>query len=366
MKLPKGFTVASMHAGIKKKGYDLGLISCPDGASAVGFFTKNVNPSYSVTVSKKHIGNRICAVLTNSGNANCFTNARDLKKTEDLCKTVAKNLGIPSRNVLIASTGIIGKPMPFRMVEKKIRALCGKPADNFPLFAQSIRTTDTFSKISSKTVPGKTGQVRVVGCAKGAGMIQPDMATMLAFVLTDADVSRPLLKKIARRAVEKSFNSISVDGCMSTNDCIFFLSSGKASLGKGPGALGRLEKAIEDVCVDLAKMIVSDGEGATKTAQIVISGAHSQTQAQTAFRAIASSVLFRSALFGENPNWGRIVAALGAVGIAVKENKFKVTAGSLKERNVTIKVHLGLGAYTWQGWCSDITPRYVHINAGYS
>lgn len=355
-----------MHAGIKKKGYDLGLISCPDGARAVGLFTKNVNPSYSITVSKKNISQRIYAVLAHSGNANCFTKAEDLKSTEDLCKAVAKNLGITPSNVLIASTGIIGRAMPFALIEKKIPALCRKPDDNFALFAQSIRTTDTFSKISTKTISGKNGPVRIAGCAKGAGMIQPDMATMLAFVLIDADVSRPVLKKIGSSAVARSFNSISVDGCMSTNDCIFFLSSGKAEIGNSPAAIRRLERAIEEVCVDLAKMIVSDGEGATKTARILISGAYSQRQAQQAFRAISSSVLFRSALFGENPNWGRIVAALGAVGIALKENKFKVTAGSLKERNVTIKVHLGLGTHTWQGWCSDITPRYVHINAGYS
>lgn len=366
MKLPKGFSVASMHAGIKKKGYDLGLIVCGPGARAAGVFTKNVNDSYSVRVSKKNISQTIYALLVNSGNANCFTKKSDLKNTESLCKAVARNLRVASHSVLIASTGIIGRQMPFRTIEKKIPTLCGKLGENFPLFAQSIRTTDTFSKISSCVFSAKGAKARIVGCAKGAGMIQPDMATMLAFILTDADVEKPFMKKVLKEAVNETFNSISVDGCTSTNDSVFFLSSGRGGRIDTAPLKKRFVKSVKAVCRDLAKMIVADGEGATKIARLIIAGAQSQLQAQNAFRAVASSVLFRSALFGENANWGRIVAALGACGIKVDEKTFSVTAGSLAQREVTIRVKLGKGKYTWQGWCSDITPRYVHINAGYS
>ncbi len=366
MKLPKGFLVASMHAGIKKKGYDLGLIACPAGARVAGVFTKNANDSYSVRVSKKNISNRIHALLVNSGNANCFTKKGDIKKTASLCGAVAKNLQVAARSVLIASTGIISRPMPFGRIEKKIPALHGKLGDNFPLFAQSIRTTDTFSKVSSHDFTAGGGQIRIVGCAKGAGMIQPDMATMLAFILTDANVGKAFMNQLLREVVNETFNSISVDGCMSTNDSVFFLSSGQAGKIDSPSLRRRFAQGLKAVCADLAKMIVADGEGSTKIARVVITGAQSTAQAQKAFKAVSSSVLFRSALFGENPNWGRIVAALGAYGIRVDEKTFSVTASSLKKREVAIRVKIGKGKYAWQGWCSDITPRYVHINAGYS
>jgi glutamate N-acetyltransferase/amino-acid N-acetyltransferase len=366
MRIPQGFLFSGINCGIKKKGLDLGLIWCKEGARGIGFFTKNVNPSYSVIVSKKHINNIINAVIVNSGSANCFTTIQDLKNTQRLCDRLAGQLNIKKGNVLIASTGRIGVRLPFSKVIKSLPHLCKNLNKDYTRFAQSILTTDTFIKTSFRIVKLKDKEVIIAGFSKGAGMISPDLATMLAFILTDARITKPCLREISQEAIERSFNSISVDGCMSTNDSVFVLSSGKSSQIRDKKSLAKFKRAMEEVCCDLAKMIVKDAEGSTKLVQIFIKGARSRQEAKRAFEIITSSVLFRSTLYGENPNWGRVISALGQAKIRIREDKFKVRASSLKKKEVKIKINLGRGRFSWQGWCSDATPQYIKINARYN
>jgi glutamate N-acetyltransferase/amino-acid N-acetyltransferase len=364
--LPLGFSLAGIHCGIKRRKNDLGLIVCKDGAKALGFFTKNVNVSYSLQVSKKHINNNIKALIVNSGNANCFTQRSDYVKTLKICQSLAQTLKIKTENVLIASTGIIGKPLSFGRIKKGLPPLCQSLGQGYQEFAKSMLTTDTFPKMTSRQIKVGEEKFTITGFAKGAGMIQPGLATMLAFILTDASISRKVLYGLAREAVEKSFNSISVDGSMSTNDSVYFLASQKTHPIKQARALNSFKVALEEVCLELAKMIVKDGEGASKFITINVKGARSKEEAKRAFQAISSSVLLRAAMFGENPNWGRIVASLGQAGIKIREDKFTALFKNLKKKEVTISVNLGRGHYSWGGWCCDITPQYVRLNAGYS
>lgn len=366
MNVPRGFLFGGINCGIKSKKLDLGLIFCEQGAEVIGFFTKNANPSYSVLVSKKHIKNLIKAVIVNSGNANCFTRPQDLNKTMGVCRTLARILKIREENVLIASTGVIGKPLPFGKITKNLSQLCTQLTANPVNFAKSIVTTDRFIKISSSQVKLDSRDVRIMGIAKGAGMIAPELATMLVFILTDALISKSLLKRLSREAVEKSFNSISVDGCMSTNDSVYILSSKKGGKIESNKEVSKFKKALGEVCKELAQKIVRDGEGSSKFIEVKIKNAKTEEEAKRAFKAIANSLLFRTAIYGANPNWGRIVAALGGAGIELKEDGFKVKASSLKKKEVRITVDLSRGRKVWVGWCCDITPGYIKINMGYS
>ena len=359
MNLPQGFLLSGIHCGIKRRKPDLGLIYSEGLCDAAGFFTANANPAYSVTLSKKHINNPIKAVLVNSGNANCFSHAKGLKDTEEIVEKLAQHLKVKKGNILFSSTGVIGKSLP----KNKIKRCFGRLLNNLGIdvynFASSILTTDTCKKISLREV----GSVKILGIAKGAGMICPDMATMLGFVLTDAKISRSFLKQSAKQATEESFNSISVDGCMSTNDTVLVLSSNKVALKKTQ--LNAFNKALKEVCLDLAKMIVKDGEGVTKFIEIQIKGAQSPKEAKEAGLALANSVLFKCALYGEDANWGRIIAALGQAGIKVGEN-ISIKATSLKKKDIVIMLDLKRGKASWKFYTSDLTPQYVKLNAQYS
>jgi len=366
MNLPQGFLSSALASGIKKEGLDLGLVFCPDGAKAAAVFTRNANTSYSVEVCKKNIRNKVQAVIAHSGNANCFTHLNGLKDTFSLCSDCAEILGIDKDNLLIASTGIIGKKMPFNKIKKSVPELTENLTRRFDLFPQAIMTTDTVKKTAFVSFKLGKEKITISGCAKGAGMIDPNMATMLCFLFTDAAISRPFLKKALALAAEKSFNSISVDGCMSTNDSVFLLSSGKGASVKSKNDLDKFSKALERLCVDLAKKIARDGEGASKFLEIDIKAAKTEKEARSAFQAIADSLLFKTAIYGENANWGRIISSLGQAGIKVREDRFKVRASSLKKKEINISVFLGRGKAAWKGWCCDITPEYVKINAGYS
>ncbi|MCD6228726.1 MAG: bifunctional glutamate N-acetyltransferase/amino-acid acetyltransferase ArgJ [Candidatus Omnitrophica bacterium] len=370
MKVPEGFLLSGINCGIKRgKRLDLGLIFCKNGAVACGFFTKNSNSSYSVVVSKKNIKNSIKALVVNSGNANCFTDKKDLLNTIKLCKSLARELNIKEENVLIASTGKIGQSLPFSKITKSLSKLCEKlnmNKRNIKSFAESILTTDTHRKISFREIEVKRKKIKILGFSKGAGMINPELATMLAFIITDAKITKSLLKNIAKEAVEESFNSISVDGCTSTNDSVIFLASKESWQVKDKQSIAKFKMALKQVCRELAKMIVKDGEGSTKFIQINIKGAKTQREAKLAFKAISSSVLFRASMYGKNPNWGRIVASLGQAGIKLSEDKFRVKTTPLKNREINIIVNLGRGNYSWCGWCCDITPNYININAKYN
>jgi len=364
--LPRGFLLSGTRCGIKKRGLDLGLIYCNDLSIGVGFFTKNANTSYSVGVSKKNIKNKVKAILVNSGNANCFSHKHGLKDTQRLCQELAKSLSVKKGNILIASTGIIGKKLPYKKIMKCFPELVNNLSSGQKSFSLSILSTDTFRKVAYRNLKINGKQVKIIGFAKGAGMISPNLATMLAFILTDAGFNRKTLKKISYDVLEDSFNSITVDGCMSTNDSVYILASSKSAFIQEEKDLENFRAALKEVCLGLAKMIVKDAEGATKFIQINILGACSKEEAERAARAVANSPLFKSSLYGENPNWGRIVAALGQAGIPVKENEFIVKSTPWAKDEIKMNVYLEKGFFSKTIYTSDLTPNYVKINASYS
>lgn len=361
MILPKGFFVSGINCGIKRKNLDLGLIVAEDLCRGQGVFTLCKNISYSVTLCKKNIKNPIKALLVNSGNANCFSHKSGLADTGKIIESLAKALGVSSKNILIVSTGIIGKKLPKDKIISNLPKLIKKLGKNTSGFAASLLTTDTFSKVSSAKLSSGGS---IIGFAKGAGMIAPNMATMLGFILTDCKLDSPTLGKVFKEAVSKSFNSISVDGCMSTNDTVVILSSNKVLL-KSKKVKIEFSKALENVSLSLAKMIVKDGEGATKFVEIVIKGAKSIQEAKKGAMALANSNLFKCAIYGESTNWGRIISALGQAGIKVGEN-ISIEATPLKKEEISITVDLKQGKAGWRAYTCDLTPEYVKINAEYS
>lgn len=364
MKIPKGFLLSGINCGIKKKNLDLGLIYTPDFSKAASFFTSNVNPSYSVVLSKKNSLKPVKAVLVNSGNANCYSHKSGLKDTNEIVVKLAKVLKAKKENILICSTGIIGRKLPKAKVIKNLPVLVRNLGKNSGNFAKSIITTDTFTKISSATIKLDNLEANILGFAKGAGMIYPNMATMLGFILTDLDVPANIFKSIAKEAVEESFNSISVDGCMSTNDTVIFMTSKKVPL-KSKKQLKLFSQKLKEVCLNLAKLIIKDAEGATKFIQIKTVGAETKAQAKKAAFSLANSNLFKCALHGENANWGRIVSALGQVGVKVSQN-LGVKASSLKAKTINIVIDLKKGNATATVYTCDLGPKYIKINAEYN
>lgn len=375
---PKGFMAAGIASGIKKSGKkDLGLIYSQTPALACALFTKNKVKAAPLLVCAKHlINNRAQAVIINSGNANCYTGKAGLKDAENMALISAKVLGIGKTDVLVASTGIIAKPMPMGNIIPGIKKVCLKLSKNGGNdVAKAIMTTDTFIKQASRSfkVAGKT--VHIGAIAKGAGMIFPNLesfpkhATMLVFITTDAGIEISALKNALKMAVEDSFNAISVDGCMSTNDTVLILANGEAKNkkirlnSKDFTLFGNLLKSI---CKDLAKMIVLDAEGATKFIAIKISGAKSKLQAKEAGFAIANSLLFKTACFGENRNVGRVISALGSIGIHLENDKTKIELSSLEKKEISLEVDLQQGKASEIVYTCDLSPEYVKINAGYS
>ena len=367
MKVPCGFLLSGISSKIKRdNSLDLGIICCSGYGSAVGFFTKNVNCSYSVRVSKSNINNKIKALLVNSGNANCFSHKNGLSDTAKICRNLAALLGVKEKSILIASTGIIGRQLPSKKIISHLPLALKKLKANPRAFAKSILTTDTFEKISFRTIKFNKKKIRILGLAKGAGMINPKMGTMLAFILTDAKIRKKDLRAVSLKAVRKSFNSINIDGCTSTNDSVYIISSGASASLYSKKEIRIFGNKLLEVCLDLAKMIVKDAEGATKFVTLCVKGALSKEKAKAAAEAIASSLLFKTALYGKSFNWGRIVAALGQANIKVDQKSFKVKFFPLKKGNMKIDVVLGQGSFDKTVYTSDITPEYVKINAGYS
>jgi len=393
--LPKGFKTAGEACGIKhgsKK--DLGLIVSTTQCVASAAFTKNKVQAAPVSISKKHIKQPIRALIVNSGNANCFTGKSGIRDAQTVVKTVASVLSVNPKHVLVASTGIIGVPLPVKKILSRIPVLVGKLSENEGAsFAMSLLTTDTFSKKKSMTLTIGKKPVTISGFAKGAGMIYPQMelcrthATMLAFIVTDAAIARPLLEKAFQQALMTSFNRISIDGCMSTNDSVFVLSNAQAQNKKiiqQNADFKKFTEALSSIMQWLAKMIVLDGEGATKFVTVSVSKAKNRYEAQAATRAIANSILVKAALYGESQNWGRIVAALGAAGIELKEDKVDIYYNKrpvvkkgkpvsiahkkmLKgKKEVLLEVVLSRGSFSDTFYTCDLTPQYVNINAHYS
>ncbi|MDI6730985.1 MAG: bifunctional glutamate N-acetyltransferase/amino-acid acetyltransferase ArgJ [Candidatus Margulisbacteria bacterium] len=361
---PKGFQAAGIAAGIKRSGNsDMALIYSDVPATAAGVFTTNQVKAAPIIVSMKQLqGGAAQAIIANAGNANCWTGDKGLIDAWKMVKDTGRALTINPRYVLVASTGVIAHSMPMPKILAGIKQLPwklskkgGKEA------ARAILTTD----LQPKEIAVKVGKITIGGIAKGSGMIAPGMATMLGFITTDAEIGQPLLQKMLRQAVAKTFNMVSVDNCMSTNDCVFVLANGRSgSRVKGQGARRQFSAALEYVCEYLAKAIARDGEGASKLMTVKASGAASWKDARVVVKALINSFLLKAAVAGRDRNFGRILQALGTTDAQINWDKFKFTWKFGKEEDV-ITVHLGVGKESAAGWGCDLTEGYVKINARY-
>ena len=392
VKLPKGFLANGMHCGLKRKRKDLALFYSKAKCKCSAVFTTNVVKAAPIVLAQEQLEKTsyIHAVLVNSGNANCMTGERGLKDAKEMVAKAAKALGVPGDAVLVSSTGVIGKPMNLEPIEKALPVLVrGLSRDGLLSASEGIMTTDRFHKISSRSFEVGGKEINMVGVAKGAGMIRPNMATMLCYVLTDANVSHKAMAKAMRKANEVSFNSITVDGDMSTNDTFMLIANGKAGnkLVEETGKPFRdFLKNLKEITLELAKMIVRDGEGATKLIKVEVKGSRSKHEAKKAASSVANSLLVKCAVHGGDPNWGRIAASVGYSGIkfdpALMEiamdgvvffKKGKYAAPSEKERTgvfkgeeVLIEVKLHQGNASSAVYACDISKRYIAINSFYT
>jgi glutamate N-acetyltransferase / amino-acid N-acetyltransferase len=331
----RGFRFAGVAAGLRtERGRkDLGIIVADAPAAAAGVFTTNRVKAAPVQVAQEHIrGGRLRGVTVNSGSANCFTGKTGLKLARDSAASLAEALGCDPQLVAPCSTGVIGHLYDLAKYRAGIAAaVAALDGDSFGDFAAAIMTTDTHAKIASVQAKLGGSMVTVAGCAKGAGMIQPRMATMLAFIVTDAALQAPQLRAILKHVLPLSFNAVTVDGDMSTNDTLLLLASGAAGNRRLAGRdLASFEQAVGGVAETLARELVRDGEGATKLVTIEVRGARSTADADRVARAIANSPLVKTAFFGCDPNFGRIAMAAGKAGVAIDTGRLEVSVGGIK------------------------------------
>ena len=379
----KGFLAAGVCAGIKEEGkLDLGLIYSEKEASVGAVFTKNKVKAAPITVSQAHLTmnrRKAKAIIVNSGNANACTGNKGIEDALRTTQLVADQLGTARQQVLVASTGVIGKRLDMNSISKAIpKVVKDLSPTGLDRFAKAIMTTDTFPKISVFEGDG----YKIVGIAKGAGMIMPDMATMLSFILTDMQADPEWLQSTLLRTVEKTFNRITVDGQTSTNDTVIIMANGTSNITEAD----TFREGLFKVCSELSKMIVKDGEGATKIVDIIVKGAKSPSDAITGARSVANSSLVKTAIYGEDPNWGRIMAALGSSGIEIEpeyvdiwiedvqivsagqgtgEEKEKMASERMKKNEFSILIDLKKGPYQDHILTCDLTHKYVSINAEY-
>ncbi len=388
-----GIRLASVPANIKNwQRDDLLLIEINEGAAVSATFTQNAFCAAPVTVAKEHIRNcNIRALLINAGNANAATGERGLSDARACCAAVAEALNIKAEQVLPFSTGVIGEHLPLQKIVDAIpTAATELQGDGWDKAARAIMTTDTRPKTASRTVEIAGEQIRIAGIAKGAGMIQPNMATMLAYVATDAAIAQPLLDQLVREAVNDSFNRISIDGDTSTNDACVLIASGATGPQVGDTQspdYQRLKAAITDVHIELAQAIVKDGEGATKFVTVQVRGAASSEEALKVAFEVGESPLVKTALYASDPNWGRLVMAIGNAGVEQLDTakvdiyldevqvveaggraaSYSEEAGQrvFSKPEFTITVDLGRGDSSEHIWTCDFSHEYVTINAEY-
>ena len=403
--LPRGFRFASASCGLKKRGHtgtlDVALIVSDPPASAAAVFTQNLVQAPPVVLSREHVrasAGAMRAVIVNSGNANCSVGPGGMVASLATAERIAGLLGCGARQVVVCSTGVIGVPLPVERILKAAPGLAKTLAFSpraFDGLTRAIMTTDTRPKRATATcrIGGKTA--RVAGCAKGAGMIHPNMATMLSFVVTDAAIEPGVLDVALRYVVGRTFNCITVDGDSSTNDTMLVLANGASGANKITESAGtdyaKFVAALEQVCKTLAIGIVEDGEGATHVVEIEVRGAPSDAAAKQVAQTIALSALVKTAIAGADPNWGRILAAAGRSGVPFNPDHAEIWLGGIKmygppkgasysialplderaahrrllEKNVPIVVDLHNGSGAARMWTCDFTQEYVHINASY-
>jgi len=393
---PRGFTAGTAAAGIRGDGNmsraDIAVVMSDRPCAGAGVFTRNLVKAAPVVISQLTLrrGTPIHAVVANAGNANACTGAQGLRDALRMCSLTALALGRDPVEVLVCSTGVIGRPLPMDRVGDGLRAASrSQSRDAGELAARAIMTTDTVPKMSSATFSVDGVEHRVGGMAKGAGMIHPDMATLLALVTTDAEVAAPDLQFLLAEVAESSFNSITVDGDTSTNDTLFALANGAAggpALVPGETGFAALREAFQGVCESLAEQVVADAEGATKHFRVTVSGGRDEAEARLAARTVAASPLVKTAVHGADPNWGRIVAALGRSGAHFSLDRVRVTfagttvfehgapldtdlspvVAALREPRSEIDIDLGAGDGRGHAWGCDLTAGYVRINAEYT
>ena len=393
--LPRGFRFSATACGLKKTGaLDLALLSSDVPASAAAAFTQNLVVAAPVEVSKAHLRaskGRMRAVIVNAGNANCATGPAGYEASVKMVEETALRLWCRPEEVFVCSTGVIGVQLP---VEKILRALSGivknrRPsARSFAEFSLAICTTDTRPKTAASSFKTSGKRVHLVGCAKGAGMIHPNMATTLAFVATDANISPALLQRTLRDVITRTFNAISIDGDTSTNDTLLVMANGAAGappIKEGTTAHRAFSRALEEVCHSLALQIVGDGEGAQRVIEIEVRGARTDSDARRIGQTIATSPLVKTAFAGGDPNWGRIFAAAGRAGVKFDPSRVAINmagipvlrrgepldfneraaSNRLLEKNVHVLVDLCSGKGSARYWTCDFTAEYVRINASY-
>lgn len=387
----QGFTAGGVYCGIRKAKKDIAIVQSAKPAVVAGVFTLNKVVAAPLLVDKIQLKNsKLCsAVVINSGNANACTGEQGMKDAWNMINTTADALHLPREQVLVSSTGVIGQYLPMKNVLKGIRELSTKLSVNGNKdAAEAIMTTDIFPKQCAVRVPFGSSVITIGGMAKGSGMIAPNMATMLAFITTDAVIAPSALQSALRIANNHSFNRVTVDGDMSTNDMLLVLANGltkNEEIREKTPAFQQFLAALEYVLIKLVKMIARDGEGATKFIEILVSGARTEDEAAQAARAVANSNLVKTALHGADANWGRVLAAVGYSGIDFDPAKISISFNNLpvlkpnyeivldeekakealSQENITVLINLNQGSAEARFWTCDLTKEYININASY-
>ncbi|MFK8330378.1 bifunctional glutamate N-acetyltransferase/amino-acid acetyltransferase ArgJ [Pseudomonas sp. BJa5] len=388
-----GFELGIASAGIKRPGRkDVVVMRCAEGSSVSGVFTLNAFCAAPVILAKQRVQGTVRYLLTNTGNANAGTGAPGLAAAERTCAKLAELTGVEASAVLPFSTGVIGEPLPVEKIEGALQAaLDDLSENNWAAAATGIMTTDTLPKGASRQFQYEGVTITVTGISKGAGMIRPNMATMLGYIATDAKVAPAVLKDLMLDGANKSFNRITIDGDTSTNDCCMLIATGKANVAEVTEARGplfdALKKAVFEVCMEVAQAIVRDGEGATKFVTVEVNGGGNHQECLDVGYAVAHSPLIKTALFASDPNWGRILAAVGRAGvpeldvslidvylgdvcIASKGGRSATYteaqgAAVMAQEEITIRIELGRGQCSETIWTTDLSHEYVKINAEY-
>jgi glutamate N-acetyltransferase/amino-acid N-acetyltransferase len=392
--IPRGFAFAATACGLKKAGLDLALLASDTAAAAAAVFTTNRVQAAPVRLSREFLkksSHKIRGVIVNSGSANCCTGPQGIAASRETAAKVSRTLGCRPEEMLVCSTGVIGVPLRVEKILNAIPQLARNlepHAATFERFTRAIMTTDTRPKWAAAKCSIRGKQVRILGCAKGSGMIEPNMATMLGFLATDAAISPALLSKALRTVVARTFNAITVDGDTSTNDTVTLLANGASDARKITGETGHYRKfcaALERVCRSLALAIVADGEGAQRVIEIEVRGAASDYAADKIARTIANSPLVKTAFAGADPNWGRILAAAGRSGISFEPGRVDIHLAGIRvcrrgrehvfdervahrkmlAKYVRVIVNLHAGNRSARVWTCDFTGEYVRINASY-
>ncbi len=389
---PQGFRAAGIHCGIKKPGLlDLALIVSEQSGPIAGVFTKNQVVAAPVILDRLHLRQGIGrAILVNSGNANACTGAKGLAAAKKTARVLARHIGVPAPQIFIGSTGVIGRVLPVDRIVKGLPNLVAQLSDHGgPDAAQAIMTTDLRPKAIALQDTIGSRLVTIGGMAKGSGMIHPNMATMLAYFTTDASITKSALQRALSLATNESFNCITVDGDTSTNDTVLCMTNGMAqnrTIKEGTIAYRRFLQLLTEACQTLALAICRDGEGVTKVVKIEVAGAATVAQARQVAQTIATSNLVKTALFGEDANWGRVMAAIGRAGVPITPSKLSVWFGGVpmvyrgiglglaaecriakvfRQKEFTITVGLGRGRHRAHMWTTDLSFDYVRINASY-